>query len=355
MDNFYTRLCKNCGAALVFDPQKQKLVCPACGTEYDADELKGENVVELDLMDTLKAIEQYNEDDDKIVVHCPNCGANSEFPANVVATRCQYCNTPLTGSTLSQRTLRPQGIVPFAISHDAAVMAFRKWLQSLWFLPNKAKKLKLEETMQGVYRPLWTFDFKTTTRYTGERGEHYYVTKTRRVNGKTETYQERKTRWYPAAGTVHVAFDDILVPASNRMSKALQEECRWNLENAVDYSEDMIRGFDEESYDVRLRPAFEESKEKAKPGIQSAVRRDIGGDEQRITSMDTSYADLSYKLLLVPFWSATYRFKGKAYTYLVNGQTGMAHGERPWSVVKITFLILAILAIVIGLYIMFNQ
>ena len=355
MENFYTRLCKNCGSALVFDPQKQKLVCPACGTEYEADEMKGENVVELDLMDTLKAIEQYNEDDDKLVVHCPNCGADSEFPANVVATHCHYCGTPLTGSTLSQRTLRPQGIVPFAITHDVAVMAFRKWLQSLWFLPNKAKKLKLEETMQGVYRPLWTFDFKTTTRYTGERGEHYYVTKTRRVNGKTETYQERKTRWYPAAGTVHVAFDDILVPASNRMSKKLQEECRWNLENVVDYSEDMIRGFEEESYDVRLRPAFEESKVKAKPSFQSAIRRDIGGDEQRISSMDTSYADLSYKLLLVPFWSATYRFKGKDYTYLVNGQTGVAHGERPWSVVKITFLILCILAIVIGLYMLFNQ
>ena len=355
MENFYTRLCKNCGSALVFDPQKQKLVCPACGTEVEADEMKGENVVELDLMDTLKAIEQYNEDDDKLVVHCPNCGADSEFPANVVATHCHYCGTPLTGSTLSQRTLRPQGIVPFAITHDAAVMAFRSWLQSQWFLPNKAKKLKLEETMQGVYRPLWTFDFKTTTRYTGERGEHYYVTKTRRVNGKTETYQERRTRWYPAAGTVRVAFDDILVPASNRMSKKLQEECRWHLGNVVDYSEDMIRGFEEESYDVRLRPAFEESKEKAKPSIQTAIRRDIGGDEQRISSMDTSYADLSYKLLLVPFWSATYRFKGKDYTYIVNGQTGAAHGERPWSVVKITFLVLFILIIVIGLYMMLSQ
>ena len=356
MENFYTRLCKNCGSALVFDPQKQKLVCPACGTEYEADEMKGENVVELDLMDTLKAIEQYNEDDDKIVVHCPNCGADSEFPTNVVATHCQYCDTPLTGSTLSQRTLRPQGIVPFAIMHDAAVMEFRKWLKSLWFLPNKAKKLKLEENMKGVYRPLWTFDFVTTTRYTGERGEHYYVTKTRRTkDGKTETYQEQKTRWYPASGTVHVSFDDILVPASNRMSKRLQEECKWNLSNAVDYSEDIIRGFDEESYDIKLRPAFEESKEKAKPQIQSAIRRDIGGDEQRITSMQVSYADLSYKLLLVPYWSATYRFKGKEYTYLVNGQTGVAHGERPWSVVKITFLILAILAIIIGLYIMFNQ
>ena len=355
MENFYTRHCKNCGSALVFDPEKQKLVCPACGTEAEADELKGENVVELDLMDTLKEIEKYNEDDDKITVHCPNCGGDSTFPMNVVATRCSYCNTPLTGATLSLRTLRPQGLIPFAIKHDSAVMEFRKWLSGLWFLPNAAKKLKLEEAMKGVYRPLWTFDFTTTTRYTGERGEHYYVTKTRRVNGKTETYQERKTRWYPAAGTVHVAFDDILVPASNRMSKALQEECRWNLANAVDYSEDIIRGFDEESYDVKLRPAFEESKGKAQPTIQNAVRRDIGGDEQRISSMDVSYANLSYKLLLVPFWSATYRFKGKEYTYLVNGQTGRAHGERPWSVVKITFLILCILAIVIVLYMLFNQ
>ena len=355
MENSFTRHCKNCGSALLFDPEKQKLVCPACGTEEEADELKGENVVELDLMDTLAEIEKYNEDDDKITVHCPNCGGDSTFPMNVVATRCSYCNSPLTGASLSLRSLRPQGVVPFSVKHDTAVMAFRKWLGSLWFLPNAAKTLKLEETMKGVYRPLWTFDFATTTHYTGERGEHYYVTKTRRVNGKTETYQERKTRWYPASGTVHVAFDDILVTASNRMSKSLQEKCQWNLSNVVDYSENIIRGFDEESYDIKLRPAFEESKEKAKPRIQHAVMRDIGGDEQRITSMQTSYADLSYKLLLVPYWSAVYRFKGKEYAYIVNGQTGMAYGERPWSAVKITFFILFVMIIVIGLYMLFNQ
>ena len=91
MENFYTRLCKNCGSALVFDPQKQKLVCPACGTEAEADEMKGENVVELDLMDTLKAIEQYNEDDDKLVVHCPNCGAE----AAVTQSACKVCGSSL--------------------------------------------------------------------------------------------------------------------------------------------------------------------------------------------------------------------------------------------------------------------
>ena len=71
--------------------------------------------------------------------------------------------------------------------------------------------------------------------------------------------------------------------------------------------------------------------------------------------MQTSYADLSYKLLLVPYWSAVYRFKGKEYMYIVNGQTGMAYGERPWSAVKITFFILFVLIIVIGLYMLFNQ
>ena len=354
MENI-TRQCKNCGSSLVYDPAKKMLVCPACGAEYDAGEESNEQVIEMDLMDTLSFLDQYNEEDDTLTVHCPNCGGDTTFSKNVVSTLCSYCGTPLTGAKLSLRTLRPQGIVPFTITHDAAVMAFKKWLNSLWFLPNAAKKLKLEEAMRGVYRPLWTFDFATTTRYVGERGEHYYVTKTRRVNGKTETYQERKTRWYPAAGTVHVAFDDITVPASNRMSKALQEECKWHLGDAVDYSEDKIRGFDEESYDLRLRPAFEESKNKAKNEIRSAIYRDIGGDEQRIISMETSYADLSYKLLLVPYWSTTYRFKGKNYTYIVNGQTGMAHGERPWSVVKITFLILFILVVVIGLYLMINQ
>ncbi len=47
--------------------------------------------------------------------------------------------------------------------------------------------------MNGIYVPFWTFDAATDSRYTGQRGEHYYETRTVTVtvNGKSEQRRNR--------------------------------------------------------------------------------------------------------------------------------------------------------------------
>jgi len=42
----------------------------------------------------------------------------------------------------------------------------------------------------------------------------------------------------------------------------------------------------------------------------------------------------------------TYRFHGKSYAVLIHGQNGTVHGDAPLSWVKITLLVVAILAVV---------
>jgi len=67
--------------------------------------------------------------------------------------------------------------------------------------------------MHGVYLPFWTYDTNTTSYYTGERGEYYYVTETyyerdAQGNQVARTRQVRHTRWYSASGTVSRWFDE---------------------------------------------------------------------------------------------------------------------------------------------------
>jgi hypothetical protein len=45
---------------------------------------------------------------------------------------------------------------------------------------------------------------------------------------------------------------------------------------------------------------------------------------------------------------AAYKYNGKSYRFLVNGQTGEVQGERPWSIWKIGFAVLLVAAIVLG-------
>jgi hypothetical protein len=59
----------------------------------------------------------------------------------------------------------------------------------------------------------------------------------------------------------------------------------------------------------------------------------------------------TFKHVLLPVWIAAYRYNGKVYRFLVNGQTGEVVGVAPWSAAKlaaaIAFVILVIAAIAI--------
>ena len=77
--------------------------------------------------------------------------------------------------------------------------------------------------------------------------------------------------------------------------------------------------------------------------LRALVERDIGGKQQRITRMDTRHVGVSLKLLLLPAYEGTYRYGGKAYKVLINGDSGDVSGDYPVSAGKVTFLILLIL------------
>jgi hypothetical protein len=85
------------------------------------------------------------------------------------------------------------------------------------------------------------------------------------------------------------------------------------------------------------------------PIIRSTVRSDIGGDEQRITTMNTTYSDITFKHILLPIWISSYRYKGKVYRFLINGQTGEVQGERPYSALKIMLAVLLVIAVIVGI------
>ena len=83
--------------------------------------------------------------------------------------------------------------------------------------------------------------------------------------------------------------------------------------------------------------------------VNSDVRRDIGGDRQRVHSIDTRYDALSYKQLLLPLWLLSYRYKETIYRVVVNAQTGEIQGERPYSWIKIILAIVTAATLVLGI------
>lgn len=345
--------CTNCGGDLKYKPGTTSLVCEHCGTNNEIPEIDTD-FEELDFKEFLANKSQSEDTLEEKFVKCNNCGATSTLEPHVTASNCPYCSTPLViEQSQIERIIQPKAVLPFHLQKEEAKGRFKKWVSKLWFAPGDLKKASLNfDHFKGIYIPYWTYDSDTLTRYTGQRGVHYYVnqTYTTTQNGKTVTKTRRvqKTRWYPAAGSVSKFFDDVLVTATQSLpQKYIYKLEPWDLENLVPFDKSYLSGFITEKYQIDLENGFDIAKDIMDPTIKSLIRRDIGGDVQRIISMNTHYDEITFKHLLLPVYVSAYRYKNKLYQFLVNGRTGEVQGQRPYSWIKITLAVLAVIAIIV--------
>jgi predicted RNA-binding Zn-ribbon protein involved in translation (DUF1610 family) len=352
--------CSQCGAHLRYAPGQTSLTCDHCGHVQaiapEAPKARKHALQELDLARGLRDDLPNGDMAEVRSTSCPSCGALVEVTGATHATECPFCATPVVLDTGTQRHIKPQALVPFALTEAQARKAMIAWMGSLWFAPGTLLEYARKgRAMNGVYVPFWTFDADTASGYTGERGEYYYETRTVtvQVNGKMETRQEqvRHTRWFPTRGGVARQFDDVLVMASTSLPPRLGNELTpWDLGALAPYTPDYLAGFQAEGYTVPLSDGHASARDRMSDIIRSDVRRDIGGDEQRIHSVDTTWSEETFKHILLPVWMAAYKYNGKSFRFLVNGQTGEVQGERPWSIWKIAFAVILVVSLALGAF-----
>ncbi|KPP93648.1 MAG: replication restart DNA helicase PriA [Rhodobacteraceae bacterium HLUCCA08] len=353
--------CDQCGADLRFDPGDARLICDHCGASQPVDDTpwSGGAIRELDFR---QAIDNQLPAQDIEAVRassCPNCGARIEFGTDIHATECPFCATPVVTDTGDHRQIKPKGLLPFALDEEQARTAMTDWLGRLWFAPNGLQDYARKgRRMAGIYVPYWTFDADTTTDYTGQRGTDYYETRTVIRNGKREQVRVRKTRWRSVSGRVARFFDDVLVLASRSLPKRYTDALEpWDLTALEPYAPHYLAGFRAEGYQVELGDAFQQAREIMDRQIVRDIKFDIGGDHQRVGSVDTAIGTLTFKHVLLPVWMAAYKYRGKTYRFVVNGRSGRVQGERPWSAWKIGIAVVLglILAGVAGYLIALNE
>ena len=335
--------CPNCGADLRFSPATGALTCDFCGhTEEPAVTVAPDAIVELDFATAIAERLPDVQMEETRVSRCPNCGAEVEFDADLHATDCPFCATPVVTDTGLHRHIKPAGLVRFQLTQDQAHEALGHWLKGLWFAPNGLKRYARKgRRMNGVYLPYWTFDARTRSRYQGQRGRIHRTTR-RGADGKM--HSSSTIRWSPASGSVARDFDDVLVLASRSLPGATVDAVEpWDLSDLVPYSPDFLAGFRAEGYGIGLDDGKILARQKMDAIIARDVRMDIGGDRQRIDAIQTQVADVTFKHILLPLWLAAFTYGGKSYRVVVNAQSGRVTGERPYSKWKIALAVVAAL------------
>ena len=342
--------CNQCGADLRYAPGATNLVCDHCGATQaipDLPDARSRTLNEIDLDRGLADDLPGTQMQDVRITPCPSCGAQVEFHGATHATECPFCATPVVIGTGEERKIKPQAVLPFVLDEPQARDAMTKWLGSLWFAPNGLQEYARKgRALNGLYVPYWTFDAATRSHYSGARGDHYYESRTVTRNGRTETEQVRRTRWSSRSGWVSRRFDDVLILASQSLPRHYTDNLApWDLTALQPWRDDYLAGFTSEGYTVPLADGHGMAREVMADVIRDDIRSDIGGDEQRIDDVDTDWKDETFKHVLLPIWMAAYKYNGKSFRFVVNGQTGKVQGERPYSAWKIAFAVLAALIV----------
>lgn len=352
--------CPACGAQAEWNPGKQKLVCPFCGTESPYQATATGEIQELDLV---RALREMPEDlrgwqTERRTVQCRSCKAVSVFDPKRVGQRCEFCGSPEIADYQEIKSpIRPQSLLPFRVAEPAVREQIRRWYKSKWLAPGSLKSRALVDTVRGVYIPYWTFDAQVVCPWEADAGHYYYTTETYRDNkGTTQTRQVQHVRWEPASGVVEHFFDDEPIAGTQGVSRELLKQVEpFPTKELVAYDTSYLSGFVVEHYQVVLLDAAKASEDAMREKLEDLCASEVPGDTSRNLVIHPTFSAQTFKHILVPLWLLTYTYGARIFHVLVNGATGQMAGEYPKSFWKVFFLVVLMMVVVALVLLSQNQ
>lgn len=318
--------CENCGAELVFSPERNCLVCKSCGSSFMVKNASGKIARRVYSFN-------YNPEDNRVdetQYECPSCGskimAGREKPLGI----CASCgNTNLIKKTNS--VVVPDGIIPFTISKAKAGEIFQKFVKSRKFAPSDLAQMARSQKLIGVYNPVWKFDFETHIHYS-------YVGEKKYLDKNDNEY----VKYYPEDKTKEERFENVLLSGNKQISdKMLEEIGDYDFSKAIPYSSDYVLGFYLIDTNRDLHVVYDGFKDNIeyqnRKEIENRVRKDY--DSLSNFVCHTRFKDEEFGYVGVPIWANHYTYKGKNYHCYINGQTGKFSGSAPKSIWKILGLV----------------
>ncbi len=329
MESTVTYSCPNCGAGLLFDPEKQKFCCEFCLSDFSEEELG-----QTDSRERAETAEQQSTEfcEHMLEYHCPNCGAEVVADESTAADYCYYCHNPVVLSGKLSGQMQPQRIIPFKFDKAAAKEKFLAWAKKKRFCPKDFFSDENADRIQGVYYPFWVTDADTqsTLDTVAHRTRVWYAGNKKYI----ETSDFRVVR----RGDIH--FEDIV-------TSALSEADKRMLEGVLPYPSDSLRefnmpyllGFVAKKRDIEREKLTNEVRSRMNSYASTLLRGTVQGyNSVELGNTDVKINVSHWEYALMPIWILTYKRKGKTYTFAMNGHTEKIYGELPISGGKMAVL-----------------
>lgn len=346
--------CPSCGGVMDFNPKTRGMSCPYCGYAESITLTPQEAQSAREL--AFEAAEHTGNCDwgmQKKRVICKSCGAESIYDALQIADECPYCGSNQVMEEKDEGTLAPSGVCPFRVDAKQAGQNFHSWIRRKWFCPRVAKQKAKPDAFHGVYLPYWTFDADTFSRYTGRYG----------IDREEEDSKGEKrtvTDWHGTSGTYRRFIDDELVLATEKQDIDMLRRIEpFDTTGNVAYKPEYMAGFASERYSIGLKAGWEKAKEYIGYRLHSDIEKKISdehhADHAEVSTVETTYSNIAYKYLLLPVWVSSFRYNGKVYQFMVNGQNGKVGGKTPVSALRVTIAVILGIAVLACLFWLVNN
>ncbi|MBR4881162.1 MAG: hypothetical protein IKU19_04470 [Clostridia bacterium] len=322
--------CPCCGGAIEFDSSIQKMKCPYCDCEFEMEALAAYdndlNTQQADNMnwDTSAGDNwQPGEQEGLRVYVCNSCGGEIVGDETMAATACPFCDNPVVFKGQFSGSLKPDLVIPFKLDKNAAKAALKKHYEGKRLLPKVFKDQNHIDEIKGVYVPFWLFDTDTQgyVRYKGTRTRHW----------SDSRYNYTETSYFAVNRAGMVGFENVPVDGSTKMADDLMESIEpFNMAEAVDFQTAYLAGYLADKYDVSAEESINRANERIKKSTEDAFKTTVQGYETLIPEYSSvSFNNGRARYALLPVWLLNTTWKGKKYTFAMNGQTGKLVGDLP--------------------------
>ncbi|MFO0960805.1 MAG: hypothetical protein U0800_25775 [Isosphaeraceae bacterium] len=251
---------------------------------------------------------------------CRGCGAAMNYDARAQSLKCPFCGSVDLAEDASKGILAPEFVIPFAFDRAAAEAHLRGWLGSSFWHPGDLRTGAELTELRAVYIPFWVFATSVSTHWTADTSQVPWGA---------------SASWYPVSGYRTGEYHDLWVPAGAGLNPAETNALfPFDLNGAVDPAGVDLADVLVEQFSVSRRYARPLAQQRLEMFEAAAVAQSVPGSNRNL-HVNCLMTGATSRPGLVPVYVLAYRYKGKLFRYVVNGQTGRSTGSAPTSMAKV--------------------
>ncbi|MFM1654640.1 TFIIB-type zinc ribbon-containing protein [Brevibacillus sp. B_LB10_24] len=309
--------CPNCGSDMVYDSETGMLSCHSCGRNDNIDQMP--DPLEKNVFSEGEAIEY----------HCKSCGAVIITEAETTATSCSFCGSVVVLGDRLTGKLAPVSVIPFAISKEEAMQAFRKWCRNGRLTPKGFMTADRIKGITGMYVPFWLYDLDNAVEVQA------HATRVRTY--EQGDYRVTETQHFDVYRKIRLNFVKVPIDASEKMNDRLMDKLEpFPYDQLKSFKTAYLAGYVAEKYSCDDKELFPRAKEKISDYIDSYIRSTMG--QYTTVNYTNKHVDTRSKrteYTLFPVWVLHYDYRKLEYTFAMNGQTGKVVGKPPISKARV--------------------